>query len=168
MTVKKDPRFDYIPWRVLGDTYKGIKWRCEKPQDKSYNRYGAKGIKCLFENRRDFDDYVSSLPGWKKGMQLDRINPTGNYEKGNVRWVTPKQNNANKISKTGLRHGVIHSKNKKKFISAITFKLPGMGKSKRVYLGTYKTEYEAHETYVFAHVMLHGEEVFKLSNYIKD
>ena len=27
---------------------------------------------------------------------------------------------------------------------------------------------KSHEAYVFAHIMLHGEEVFKLADYIKD
>jgi hypothetical protein len=37
--------------------------------------------------------------GWKKGLQIDRIDNDGDYAPYNVRCVTPKQNAQNKVRK---------------------------------------------------------------------
>jgi hypothetical protein len=65
---------------------------------------GGRGIKVCDEWRLDFfkfyDWLTTTYPNWKElfdlGYQLDRINVDGNYEPGNVRLVTYKENNRNK------------------------------------------------------------------------
>ena len=73
-----------------------MRQRCEKPNSSGYKKYGAKGIRVCkewstFEN---FGDWAFSN-GYNETLTLDRINPTGNYEPKNCRWVTQKvqQNN---------------------------------------------------------------------------
>jgi hypothetical protein len=68
-------------------------YRCYNPKNKGYKNYGALGIR-VYEPWHDANIFIrdiESLLGKKElGMSLDRINPWGNYEPGNVRWATPK------------------------------------------------------------------------------
>lgn len=73
--------------------------RCRNPYNKNFPKYGGRGIKCLLgENNFDVAETLSRLSGYFDGAQIDRINNNGNYEMGNVRWVTSKVNNNNNIS----------------------------------------------------------------------
>ena len=75
-------------------TWADMKARCYNPKHKEYPRYGGRGIKVCerwhkFEN---FYEDVSKLPHFNEdGYTLDRIDVNGNYEPGNVRWATKKQ-----------------------------------------------------------------------------
>jgi len=83
----------------LYSIWKHIKQRCHNPGDKqNYAIYGAKGIKVCDEWRYDF------IPFWKwaeefggydaanTDLQLDRINPYGNYEPSNCQFISKKEN----------------------------------------------------------------------------
>ena len=84
-----------------------MKHRCYYPQDKRYSRYGGRGIKVCERWLQSFTNFLSDM-GRKPTPKhtLDRINNDGNYEPGNCRWVTVRENNYNRSvsSKTpGLR-----------------------------------------------------------------
>lgn len=91
--------------------------RCEKPNCSTYHKYGAKGIRVcsewsVFENFRDW----SLSHGYNDQLTIDRINPLGNYEPSNCRWVTQKvqQNNrSNNVKLTYKRctHSIIEWSN---------------------------------------------------------
>lgn len=71
--------------------------RCNNLERKDYNRYGGRGIKCLFESVNEFVNYViAELRIDPRGLQIDRIDNDGHYERGNVRFVTSKVNNNNR------------------------------------------------------------------------
>jgi len=75
-----------------------MKYRCLNPNSKDYYMYGAKGISIFQEwiiSFESFLSYVGNKPS--KEYSLDRINPLGNYEPGNVRWATPKEQRINQI-----------------------------------------------------------------------
>lgn len=74
-----------------------IKQRCDNLKNPSYKYYGGRGIKCLFKNADEFVDYViNKLKIDPRGLTIDRINNDGNYEKGNIRFITQAENNKNR------------------------------------------------------------------------
>ena len=78
-------------------SYNAAKARCTIVTNNEYHRYGAKGIKFLFNTFEEFINEVGRKPSRKHS--IDRIKPCGNYEVGNIRWATPKEQANNKISK---------------------------------------------------------------------
>ena len=67
-----------------------IKQRCSNPKCSGYKWYGGRGIKCLFQSADEFIDYIFN------GLQIDRINNNGHYERGNIRLTTAKENSNNR------------------------------------------------------------------------
>lgn len=70
--------------------------RCYKESDKRFFQYGGRGIK-VCERWHIFENYyadVGEVPF--EGAELDRINPDGNYEPANCRWVSRKENANNR------------------------------------------------------------------------
>jgi hypothetical protein len=73
-----------------------MKARCSARTGKSYENYGARGIKVCDEWRADFLAFFRHI-GPKPGPEysVDRIDNDGNYEPGNVRWATRSQQAVN-------------------------------------------------------------------------
>lgn len=76
--------------------------RCDTPSANRYENYGGRGIRVCDEWReykafRDwayangYRDEDPSLPRGQK-LSIDRIDPDGNYEPGNCRWITLSEN----------------------------------------------------------------------------
>lgn len=81
----------------LRSRFQRIKQRCNNPKAPRYSCYGGRGIKCLFENADDFVNYViNELQADPRGLLLDRIDNDGNYEPGNIRFVTAKESANNR------------------------------------------------------------------------
>lgn len=82
----------------LRGVWKAMKRRCTNPKDKEYKNYGGRGIKLGPVWLNDFVAFYkwAIRNGWKKGLQVDRTNNSGNYEPSNCRFVTPKVNVNNK------------------------------------------------------------------------
>ncbi len=77
----------------LRQVYKDIKRRCSNLKCKDYKNYGGRGIKNLFKSSDEFVDYVvNKLRINLCNLQIDRIDNDGNYEPGNIRFVTCKEN----------------------------------------------------------------------------
>lgn len=69
-----------------------MKRRCNKPNSPGYHRYGGRGIKVCDEWVKDFQAFFRYIgPKPSPTHSVDRIDPDGNYEPGNVRWATPKE-----------------------------------------------------------------------------
>lgn len=67
-----------------------MKARCKNPKDKAYKDYGGRGIK-VCERWREFGDFIADMGKCPAGRSLDRINNNGDYEPGNCRWATKKE-----------------------------------------------------------------------------
>lgn len=86
--MSRDEQYFYGVWG-------SIKTRCKNKNYKKWKNYGGRGIK--FDNRwneyKNFKDDMYKT--YKHGLTIDRIDPNGNYEKSNCRWVTmlTQQNN---------------------------------------------------------------------------
>jgi len=73
------------------------KQRCGNPKKDGYKNYGGRGIQNKFESVDEFVDYVINvLKVDPRGLQIDRIDNSGHYEKGNIRFVTAKVNRNNR------------------------------------------------------------------------
>lgn len=70
--------------------------RCYRECSKSYESYGGRGIKVCDEwlsSHDAFEEWCISH-GWRKGLEIDRIDNDGDYTPENCRFVT-KQDNCN-------------------------------------------------------------------------
>lgn len=71
-----------------------IRGRCKNPNDRSYFRYGGRGITLCKEwdgpdGFQNFYDWAMSN-GYKDGLTIDRIDNDKGYSPDNCRWVTQK------------------------------------------------------------------------------
>lgn len=78
----------------------GLMGRCYNKNNRKWPRYGGRGIVVCARwqepNGRGFANFLADM-GPKPSPQhsIDRINNDGNYEPGNVRWATCKQQSRN-------------------------------------------------------------------------
>lgn len=93
----------------------GIKQRCFNPKAKHYLRYGGRGITVCNKWVNSFESFVKDVgPRPTLEHSLDRYtDQNGNYEPGNTRWATKKEQSRNMSN----NHLITHN-NKTQCISA--------------------------------------------------
>ena len=77
---------EYVAWVSM-------KQRCLNPNATNYKHYGGRGVTVCQEWVDNFEAFllhVGRAPVGKR-ISLDRIDNNGNYEPGNVRWATPRE-----------------------------------------------------------------------------
>ena len=80
----------YISWKAM-------RRRCLERGHHKFPRYGGRGIKVCDRWAASFLDFLADMGERPPGTTLDRYpDPSGDYEPGNCRWATPKQQASNK------------------------------------------------------------------------
>lgn len=82
----------------LYNVWSCMKRRCLNQNDSSYRFYGERGVSVCEEWKNDFEAFYdwAMKNGYKKGLQLDRIDTNGNYCPQNCRFITQKENENNR------------------------------------------------------------------------
>ena len=87
--AKKPVSSEYNAWNHM-------KTRCFNPNTPDWKDYGGRGIK-IYSAWMVFENFLADMGRKPVGKySLDRINVNGNYEPGNCRWATDKEQANNK------------------------------------------------------------------------
>lgn len=135
-----------------------IRNRCYNQNVVAYPDYGGRGITVFREWRENyiaFSDYIKTIEGWDDdSLSIDRINNNGNYEPGNVRFVTDtmqaRNKRANKNNKThhrGVTSELMPSGNYR-------FRASVSDGNKKIQLGSFsnvRDAVEARNNYIISH-----------------
>lgn len=82
-----------------------MKSRCYNPKNIRYANYGARGIKVCDEWIHSFSTFLSDVGKRPSpNHSIDRINNDGDYELGNIRWATRKEQALNRSSNRFLTY----------------------------------------------------------------
>ena len=76
--------------------WKKMKERCLNLNNYSFAHYGGRGISVCEEWKESYLRFMKDMGPRPDGYQLDRIDNDGNYEPGNCRWATARQNMNNR------------------------------------------------------------------------
>lgn len=83
----------YVSWRAMNN-------RCHNPRATQWPRYGGKGVTVCQRWRGSFENFVADM-GERPSLKhsIDRFpDGSGNYEPGNCRWATAREQQNNKSS----------------------------------------------------------------------
>jgi len=90
----------------LYKTWCSMNERCYRAKDKSFPRYGGRGIRVCDEWRHNFEAFRdwALANGYNDSLSIDRIRVNGNYEPMNCRWSTDEVQANNKRSNRTLEY----------------------------------------------------------------
>lgn len=93
----------------LYEVWRGMKQRCNNPNDKRYKYYGGTGIKVCEEWENNYPKFKewAYRNGYNDKAEyskctIDRIDPYGNYEPSNCRWVDMAVQNKSDHKRKGV------------------------------------------------------------------
>lgn len=99
------PKKHYMKRTKLYSIWNEMRNRCTNPNDPNFKRYGAKNVS-VCEEWNDFRNFYpwAFENGYAEGLTIDRINPLGNYEPTNCRWITIAEQQRNRSNNVKLEH----------------------------------------------------------------
>ena len=77
--------------------------RCNNKNDKSYLRYGGRGIKCEY-TLEEFCEWYDNNPKPNDDYSIDRIDNDGNYSLDNIRWANKYIQSTNRDFVKNAKH----------------------------------------------------------------
>lgn len=137
--------------KKLSDLHYGMIQRCHNPKDKGYKNYGARGITVCEEWRNNKESFFKWAleNGYDFGLQIDRINPNGNYEPLNCRFITSRENNNNRRNNVKYEiDGILHTLTEWMQIYKIPITDNSYRKLRRYIVEYHKTPKEAFEKWI--------------------
>jgi len=98
-TIQRFTKHGHSSNGILTRTYNSwrkMKERCLNFEAINFDDYGGRGI-TVCERWMQFENFLADMGERPEGKTLDRYpDNDGNYEPGNVRWATPKEQYANR------------------------------------------------------------------------
>lgn len=127
---------------ILYRTWANIKTRCYNPKSTKYEYWGGRGIIVCDEWKNSAETFIEwcLANGYKKGLQIDRVDNNDNYKPSNCKFVNSQENNLNKRvydNNTSGYTGLYFIKVTQKWQVVIK------NNKKSYYLGCYVTKKEA-------------------------
>jgi hypothetical protein len=83
--------------------------RCENPKAVNFGNYGGRGIK-VCRDWHKFENFYADMGPRPDRMTLERINNDGNYELGNVKWATYREQSGHRRNTSKYGVGIIESR----------------------------------------------------------
>lgn len=89
----------------LRSIWASMRRRCYNAKSNEFHRYGGRGISVCVE-WSDVNAFIKWAleHGYKKGLQIDRIDNNGNYEPENCRFVTARENSNNRSTNRRIHY----------------------------------------------------------------
>lgn len=76
--------------------WQGMRQRCDDRNADNYKYYGGRGIG-YHQTFSEFEGFLAGIPGgYHDDLTLDRIDNDGDYEPGNLRWATHREQMLNR------------------------------------------------------------------------
>jgi hypothetical protein len=85
-------------------TWRNMLARCYNPKNNRFASYGGRGIAVCGRWRRSIDAFAEDMGRCPPGCSIDRVNNDQDYEPGNCRWATSRQQSRNTSRNVILSH----------------------------------------------------------------